>query len=153
MNGFQASSMPLNPATFRVICENWNIGNELNSLEWPDIKLTEELNSETVYVEGSAKQVIVNAYERNSKARQACLAKHGYDCSVCGFNFADVYVELGDKFIHVHHLKEIHTIKEEYVVDPIHDLIPVCPNCHAMLHRKSPPYTLQELRTILRQSH
>lgn len=153
MNGFQASSMPLNPATFQAICEKWNIGDELNSLELPDIKLTEELNSETVYMEGSAKQVIVNAYERNSKARQACLAKHGYDCSVCGFNFAAVYGELGDKFIHVHHLKEIHTIKEEYVVDPIHDLIPVCPNCHAMLHRKSPPYTLQELRTILRQSH
>ncbi len=63
MNGFQASSMPLNSATFRVICEKWNIGDELNSLEWPDIKITEELNSETVYVEGSAKQVIVNAYE------------------------------------------------------------------------------------------
>jgi len=40
-------------------------------------------------------------------------------------------------------------IKDEYEVDPINDLRPVCPNCHAMLHRKKPPLTIEELETII----
>lgn len=37
-------------------------------------------------------------------------------------------------------------------IDPISDLRPVCPNCHAMLHKKNPPYTIDELREIIHQN-
>jgi predicted HNH restriction endonuclease len=49
----------------------------------------------------------------------------------------------------VHHLRPLSGIAEEYEIDPVEDLRPVCPNCHAMLHRKTPPYTIDELRLRL----
>jgi len=61
-------------------------------------------------------------------------------------NFAKIYGKLGKGFIHVHHLKPIATRKgKTYTLDPKKDLIPVCPNCHAMLHRTDPPMGLGEL--------
>ena len=51
-------------------------------------------------------------------------------------NFEEKYGELGKDYIEVHHIKPISEIDSEYVVDPEKDLIPVCSNCHSMLHRK-----------------
>ena len=100
------------------------------------------------YVEGATKRVVVNAYERDPKARRQCLLHHGFSCVVCGFNFADNFGEIGNEFIHVHHLKAISKTKEAHTVDPQKDLRPVCPNCHAMLHRSEPPFTIEELIAI-----
>lgn len=110
-------------------------------------ELIEDKN--TTYTEGSIKQITVNAYERNPKARQVCLNHHGYTCQCCGFNFEKTYGSLGKDFIHVHHIIPLSEIKEEYILDPITDLIPVCANCHAMLHRKNPPLSSNELKQIL----
>lgn len=52
-------------------------------------------------------------------------------------NFEKFYGKLGKHFIHVHHIIPLKDINEEYIVNPIKDLIPVCPNCHAMLHTKN----------------
>lgn len=101
------------------------------------------------YAEGAKKQVRVNAYERNPKARTACLKHHGYDCSVCGFNFESRYGVLGKEFIHVHHLKPLALTDGEYKLDAVADLRPVCPNCHAMLHRGVTVLSIEELRTKL----
>ena len=103
--------------------------------------------------EGTKKQVIVNAYERNPKARQECIDKYGYNCIICGFNFEKAYGGIGKKFIHVHHIKPLSEIKEEYKVDPIEDLRPVCPNCHAMLHRKKEAYKIEEIRSLLAKDY
>ena len=62
-----------------------------------------------------------------------------------------VYGKIGEGFIHVHHLLELSVIKKEYKVDPINDLRPVCPNCHAMLHRKKPAYSIEELRNVIQE--
>jgi hypothetical protein len=105
----------------------------------------EEIPDGVKYFEGTGVQVTVNAYERNSAARQACLKHHGTNCAVCGFDFGATYGELGAGFIHVHHLKPLASIKEGYAVDPINDLVPVCPNCHAMLHLHTPPFSVEEL--------
>ncbi len=113
------------------------------------IPLTEELDSPEKYPEGAKRTVTVNAYERNPKAREACVAHHGFLCSACDFNFEAVYGALGQEFIHVHHLKPIGKIRKEYEVDPKTDLIPVCPNCHAMIHRLEPALTIQQLRDLL----
>ena len=66
------------------------------------------------------------------------------------FDFEKVYGEVGKEFIHVHHLKEIASIGENYQINPLTDLRPVCPNCHAMLHRKNPAYTIEELQNLIR---
>lgn len=86
--------------------------------------------------EGSKKTITVNSYERNPKARSECINKYGVSCTVCGFNFANTYGKRGKGFIHVHHLVPVSDIGDEYEINPITDLRPVCPNCHAMLHRK-----------------
>ena len=88
----------------------------------------EEVIEQTLYVEGALKQVVVNAYERNSVARQACLDVHGYSCKVCGIDFEKIYGGIGNGFIHVHHKKEISSIGKEYKINHVEDLIPVCPN-------------------------
>lgn len=95
----------------------------------------EESNAKSEIWEGALKRVTVNRYERDQQARQDCLDHFGYDCTVCGVNFEERYGDLGADFIHVHHLVPIATIGESYIIDPVEDLIPVCPNCHAILHR------------------
>ncbi len=102
------------------------------------------------YVEGAVRTVTVNRYERNPTARQAAIEHHGAMCAVCGFNFGDVYGQTGEGFIHVHHRVELSALDGEYVVDPQQDLVPVCPNCHAMIHRRSPAFSVDELRSLLR---
>jgi predicted HNH restriction endonuclease len=112
--------------------------------------LPEELEEGQTYVEGAAKQVTLNAYERDARAREACLRHYGTNCSVCGFNFEQQYGEIGEGYIHVHHLTPLSQVRREYRPDPVNDLRPVCPNCHAMLHRrKNPPYSIEELKSII----
>ena len=92
---------------------------------------------DAIYIEGALKQIQLNKYERNRDARKRCIAIHGTSCAICGFDFSDVY---GDEFagkIEVHHIVPLAEIKEDYVVDPVKDLIPVCPNCHMVLHSKN----------------
>lgn len=113
-------------------------------------KMVEPISDEVIgadkFIEGAVCRIAVNAYERNSKARRACIKKFGTDCSVCGFNFGKFYGELGDGYIHVHHLRELASIGKKYEVDPATDLRPVCPNCHSMLHRQQPALSIEELR-------
>ncbi|RBP00184.1 5-methylcytosine-specific restriction protein A [Rossellomorea aquimaris] len=86
--------------------------------------------------EGKRRTITVNSYERNPLARKRCMDHYGAECQVCKMDFEDTYGEVGRDFIHVHHITPLHEIQKGYKVDPIEDLIPVCPNCHAMLHRK-----------------
>ncbi len=99
-------------------------------------------------LEGAVHRVTISRYERNPEARQACLNHHGYRCLVCGFDFAKAFGPLGQGVIHVHHLVALSEISETYVVDPIHDLTPLCPNCHQMAHRRDPAFTPEELRAM-----
>jgi 5-methylcytosine-specific restriction enzyme A len=109
----------------------------------PEI-LPEEIINAT-YSEGISKRIFINQYERNPKARRDCIRHFGLNCMVCGFNFFDFYGKSGEGFIQVHHIIPISEIGKGYKLSPIHDLIPVCANCHAMLHRCSPPLTIQQL--------
>lgn len=114
----------------------------------------EEIPSSTSHLEGKVRQVLVNTYERNPAARDKCLAHYGTACSVCSFDFGTTYGDIGAGFIHVHHLREISSIGKEYEIDPIKDLRPVCPNCHAMLHHRSlPARTIEALRQLLSSTH
>jgi predicted HNH restriction endonuclease len=98
------------------------------------------------FFEGATRQVSTNRYERNPCARQQCIEQYGCRCSVCNFDFEQVYGELGRGFIHVHHLKSLSEIGEEYQIDPIADLRPVCANCHAMIHHGTDLTSIDDLR-------
>lgn len=98
------------------------------------------------FIEGAKTRVTVNSYERDPRARQECIRHYGTACKGCGFDFGKVYGEHGKGFIHVHHIKPIHTLGEGYSIDPIVDLIPLCPNCHAMVHLGNKLMTIEELK-------
>ncbi|MDX2180079.1 MAG: hypothetical protein SFV18_10855 [Bryobacteraceae bacterium] len=104
------------------------------------------------FSEGSRIAVLVNRYERDWQARAACIAHHGTQCSVCGMSFLDRYGDGMADFIHVHHLVALSKIGTAYEVDPVNDLAPVWPNCHAFLHHRKPPLTLAEARAMIDRS-
>ncbi|WP_199770353.1 HNH endonuclease [Aeromonas sp. ASNIH3] len=124
---------------------DWAFGSE--EIEETPI-YTDEYVPGAKYTEGHRTEVLVNRYERDRHARDECIRHHGTACAVCAIDFGEKYGELGKGFIHVHHMMPLSEIGEEYVVDPIKDLIPVCPNCHAMLHRRNPPLTIDDLRKL-----
>jgi 5-methylcytosine-specific restriction protein A len=111
----------------------------------------EEVPEADTYIEGAKQQITVNAYERNPAARRRCLEHHGTTCVVCGFNFETMYGDLGKGFIHVHHLRPLGEVRQEYDLDPIADLCPVCPNCHAMIHARPVALGVEELRSLIRR--
>lgn len=88
--------------------------------------------------EGARTQVTANRYERDPRARQECLDHHGTSCNVCEFNFRDKYGEIGTDFVYVHHRVPVavRARKGLYLLDPKRDLIPLCGNCHAIVHRR-----------------
>jgi len=99
--------------------------------------------------EGAKQRIEVNRYERSHINRAACISRHGAICAVCGFDFHERYGDIGKGYIHVHHIVPVSQLGEGYVVNPTEDLVPVCPNCHSMLHRKDPPFTVMELRDTI----
>ncbi len=111
--------------------------------------LTEEVLEDEVFTEGSVVRVSVNRYERDQIARRRCISLFGSICAVCGFDFAAIYGSSMEGFIHVHHLTPLHQIGKDYVVNPQTDLVPVCPNCHAVIHSKKPPFTISEVRQLI----
>lgn len=111
--------------------------------------LPEEITPSEALIEGASSTVSVNSYERNPLARQKCLDHHGYACGVCAFSFEEHYGRIGRRYIHVHHVVPLAEIKQEYVVDPVKDLVPICPNCHAMIHSTRPALRIEQLRTYL----
>lgn len=99
--------------------------------------------------EGAKTRVEVNRYERNPVNRAACIAIRGSICGACGLDFGKSYGSLGAGYIEVHHIIPVSKMTTDYVVDPARDLVPLCANCHAMVHRRDPPVPLEELRSLL----
>lgn len=99
--------------------------------------------------EGALTKIEVNRYERSLVNRQNCLLLKGCKCNVCDFDFEKIYGAIGKNFIHVHHIVPISELGTGYEVNPEKDLVPLCPNCHAMIHKRNPPYTISELKLII----
>lgn len=110
----------------------------------------DEPAEDTTYPEGTVIEVKVNRYERSRNARAACINYYGPICQGCGMDFVARYGERGRDFMHVHHLLPLKQIKKAYKVDPIAHLRPICPNCHAMIHRREPMLSIDGLRAIVR---
>ncbi len=111
----------------------------------------EEMSSGMDFVEGAAQSIVVNAYERNRRARDRCIQHHGKNCTVCGFSFESRYGGDAAGYIQVHHIVPISTLRKNYRLNPITDLRPVCANCHAVIHRREPPFSIEEVKQMLRE--
>ena len=145
----QASGIAIAPPAAAELGEIWRAFLE-SSGQAPGVT-PEEILTPALYYEGASRSIVVNAYERDPRSRRACVAHHGTACVVCGFEFATRYGEPGQGFIHVHHLVPLSRIRERYVVDPVRDLRPVCPNCHAMLHRRAEVLSIYDLKKCVRR--
>lgn len=134
----------LTPKTLIRIENDWFASDETIGETLP-----EEIAFPERFTEGASQMVSVNKFERNSKAKIQCINYHGYKCAVCSFDFEAFYGAIGKQYIHVHHIVPLSEIRKEYSVDPIKDLIPVCANCHAIIHRTQPPLSVSQLKAHL----
>ena len=101
-------------------------------------------------VEGSTRFLErVKRYERSRINRAACIELNGDSCKICSFSFGNTYGEYGEGFIHVHHIVPISEMGGSYSLNPATDLIPVCTNCHSMLHLKQKVLQPDELKDLM----
>lgn len=111
--------------------------------------LPEEVVDTPDLFEGAVRQITVNAYERNPKAREKCIAVHGTACCICGFRFGAVYGPEAEGYIHVHHVQPLSEVRAKYKVDYVNHLRPVCPNCHAVLHMGGECRKIEDVKRLL----
>lgn len=126
----ESTSQPIEPEIFNVISP-------------------EEVLETTGLVEGAICRISVNSYERNPEARRRCIQIHGAKCCICNFDFGAVYGMEAQGYIHVHHVRPLSQIKGNYAVDPVNDLRPVCPNCHAVLHLNGRCRDIDDVKRLL----
>jgi hypothetical protein len=69
-------------------------------------------------------------------------------CSVCSFSFPESYGKVGEGFIEAHHTQPIAQLAPDTKISIV-DLVPICSNCHSMLHRSRPWLTVEQLHTIV----
>jgi 5-methylcytosine-specific restriction protein A len=101
--------------------------------------------------EGRRRYALHISYERSPRNRREAIRLHGTVCQCCGFNFNAVYgAELAHEYIEIHHKSSL--AKTDGVVNPAIDLVPLCSNCHSMVHRKRDKIiSVEELREIMRR--
>lgn len=121
----------------------------LSFVESREFILPEELPINASCLEGASRTVVINAYERDPDARRRCIEAHGCRCCICTFDFGSTYGPTAEGYIHVHHLRSLSEVGKAHLVDPVTDLRPVCPNCHAVLHRQIPAFSIEEVRAFL----
>ena len=158
------SSWPTAFKTFKITIskvEERDFSLEEIACEWAPIAVgamlsllnVEAIESESGHLEGKRYQILETKYERNPANRELCLSAHGYNCKICGMNFEKAYGLIGRNFINVHHIEMVSQMAGPRVIDPRKDLIPVCPNCHAMLHSQTPPLLPEQLIQTLKEHH
>ena len=104
--------------------------------------------------EGGKKVVISKVAERDPKLRASAIKIHGLTCFGCKFNFEEKYGKLGEGFIEIHHVILLSSFNNKKITDPNTDLIPLCSNCHRMVHRKKKyVLSLSELISIIDNKH
>ena len=101
------------------------------------------------YAEGQKELIYTTRYERSPYLRKKVIEQKGSLCLCCGFDFFKVYGKIGKGYIQIHHTTPLHTLGEESPVS-IDDLVPVCPNCHVMIHReKENTLSIDELKKMI----
>ncbi len=106
-----------------------------------------EDHDEDVYgaTEGNPIQTISTHYERKKVNREACIQLKGVRCRACQFNFEEFYGPRGAGYVEIHHTTPVSQLGPDYRLNITRDLEPLCANCHAMVHRTSPPLRIEEL--------
>ena len=99
--------------------------------------------------EGNAIQTPATRYERKRVNREACIQLKGTRCMTCGFDFGTFYGPIGAGYIEIHHITPVSQIGSDYQIDIARDLVPLCANCHAMVHKENPPVPILRLSKLI----
>lgn len=146
---------PITEEIFETIVEHA----ELGALVVPEEKVEEEegdyndsFESATIHLEGAKVSYFTTKYERKPQLKNQAVKLHGTTCCVCGFNFKEFYGGYAEGFIHIHHLLPVSELGGEKPVNPSTDLVPVCANCHSIIHRKKDrTLSIEELKKMIQQ--
>lgn len=144
-NGVRA----IDQTVFDSICSQAVLsGEQINDNKRTDNE--QEFETTVTGIEGKKITYFGVRYERSPKLRRQAIAIHGVACNACGFDFEKAYGEHAKGFVHVHHVKPISEYDEDQVVDPATDLITLCANCHAAVHRRPDQMlSVEQLKKIL----
>lgn len=141
----------ISESTYRLIVSGVEKGAALPVESQPNPPTNDvDLSFESTVIEGAKKKRFVTQYERNPKLRKQAIAIHGDSCIACGFNFGETYGEYADGFIHVHHVLPVSDFTAPKEVSPETDLVPLCANCHSVVHRKKEQtLSIEQLKALL----
>jgi len=89
------------------------------------------------------RRLVIHAKEKWNREQNGRVV-----CSVCSFSFPETYGQVGVGFVEAHHIQPISSLTPHTIVS-LDDIVPVCSNCHSMLHRHRPWLTVEQLRTIV----
>ena len=78
--------------------------------------------------------------------------EHGYTCKACGLLMEDKYGKVARNSVEVHHIIPVSLMGESRVVDPINELVPLCPNCHTIAHKGNPPFGVEQITNMILQA-
>jgi 5-methylcytosine-specific restriction enzyme A len=102
-------------------------------------------------IEGKEKTRIQTYYERSPKLRIQAIKIHGTKCVICGFDFGKKYGPYGEGYIEIHHVIPHSSIKGEREIDPQKDLVPVCSNCHRIIHKPRDSWlTIDDMKKMIK---
>ncbi|MFZ2226549.1 MAG: HNH endonuclease [Candidatus Moraniibacteriota bacterium] len=116
--------------------------NNFNEVQRRDV--IEKDYSDLIIEEGFTKFSQIKTKARSR--RLVAIAKKHYSkdgkiyCSACNFNFENFYGEIGRGYIEIHHLEPIFAREnnfEKSLNEAIGGVVPVCANCHKIIHRKN----------------
>jgi 5-methylcytosine-specific restriction protein A len=147
-------------SAFKFIDEkDYNIffANHLNEkAKSKDTTIEVQEDSEPIAIEGESKLAIHMRKERDNtfikKLKIDAFKLDSYlKCEGCEFSFYETYGELGKGFIEAHHLNPL-SLNSEEVETKREDIALLCSNCHKMVHKKDPIYTIEELKNIIKEN-
>lgn len=84
-----------------------------------------------------------------TRIKNECIEYYGAICDICGFDFGYTYGEAYESCIEVHH---VHDVNDEIAEDthPTKDLVPICSNCHHVIHSQNPPISVEKMREMVK---
>lgn len=153
----------LSNATSKYVFESY--GYEIKDESTPLLRL-QKIDRQTFHadvifpedVERDAREYMLHAdkfiygvkarFETDPEIRLKVLKQQGMSCGICGFNYENYYGDAGRGYIQIHQIIEDELKMDEFDVD--HDFIPICENCHGIIHRnKDNNLSVSELKQII----
>lgn len=126
-------------------------------------EIVEEANSESTLSSVEELSEVVNITCEHAQARdeksdtdykvklkKECIDYYGAICDICGFDFGYTYGEAFEQCIDVHNQNSVEGEEILPTTHPTEDLIPICHNCHHIIHSTVPAISVEKMRKMVK---